>query len=164
MLALARSERKAARVLPRGAVAALAGITALWLSSCTTEAPAPGDEPHIGGEANLQLPDLGSVSFLGLPGDILLGLGLIVCALGLGFGLMTYTQLKRMPAHAAMREISELIYTTCKTYLKQQGKFLLLLWAFIAAIIIVYYLFLVGFSVGKTSIVILFSLIGMAGR
>ncbi|NHB84829.1 sodium-translocating pyrophosphatase [Tessaracoccus sp. HDW20] len=110
----------------------------------------------------MQLPDLGSVTFLGLPGNVLLGLGLIVCALGLGFGLLTYTQLKRMPAHQAMREISELIYTTCKAYLRQQGQFLFLLWAFIATIIVVYYLSL-GFGVGKTAIVIAFSLIGMAG-
>ena len=136
----------------------LAGITAIGLASCTTEAP-PGEEPHIGGEANLQLPDLGSVSFLGLPGDILLGLGLIVCALGLAFGLMTYTQLNKMPVHRAMREISELIYTTCKAYLLQQGKFLLILWAFIASIIIVYYLFLADFGLGRTAIVIGFSLV-----
>jgi len=59
-----------------------------------------------------------------------------VCALGLVFGIITYSQLNRMPVHTAMRDVSELIYTTCKTYLKQQGRFLLLLWAFIAAIIV----------------------------
>lgn len=147
----------------RWAALGIAGLTALGITACTGDTAPPGEEPHIGGEANLQLPDLGSVEFLGMPGSVLLGLGLIVCALGLGFGLMTYTQLKRMPAHAAMREISELIYTTCKAYLKQQGKFLLLLWGFIAAIIIFYYLFLAGFGVGRTAIVIAFSLIGMAG-
>ncbi len=159
---LTASERKATRRLPRWGGVALASMTALWLTACQNDGPAPG-EHQVGGEANLQLPDLGSVTFFGLPGDVLLGLGLIVCALGLAFGVMTYTQLRRMPAHAAMREISELIYTTCKTYLKQQGRFLLLLWAFIATIIVIYYLFLVGFSVGKTAVVILFSLIGMAG-
>ena len=134
---------------------------ALLLAGCAGGGGQSGE--HIGGEANLQLPDLGSITFVGLPGDVLLGLGLIVCALGLGFGVLTYSSLKKMPAHAAMREISELIYTTCKAYLKQQGKFLFLLWAFIATIIVVYYLFLVGFGVGKTAIVIGFSLIGMAG-
>ncbi|MCC2594208.1 sodium-translocating pyrophosphatase [Tessaracoccus sp. OS52] len=135
----------------------------MLLSSCASP-QTPGDGEHqIGGEANLQLPDLGSVEFVGLPGDTLLGLGLIVCALGLAFGLVTYRQLKAMPVHQAMRDISELIYRTCKTYLIQQGKFLLVLWAFIATIIIVYYLLLVGFGVGKTAIVIGFSLIGMAG-
>ena len=138
-----------------------AAVGVLCLTSCESGGGQPGS--HTGGEANLPLPDLGSVSFLGLPGNVLLGLGLVVCALGLGFGIITYSQLNRMPVHTAMREVSELIYTTCKTYLKQQGRFLLLLWAFIAAIIVVYYLFLVDFGVGRTAVVILFSLIGMGG-
>ena len=138
-----------------------AAVGVLCLTSCESGGGQPGS--HTGGEANLRLPDLGSVSFLGLPGNALLGLGLIVCALGLGFGIITYSQLNRMPVHTAMREVSELIYTTCKTYLKQQGRFLLLLWAFIATIIVVYYLFLVDFGVGRTAVVILFSLIGMGG-
>ena len=137
-----------------------AAAAALLLAGCSGGG-APG--AHSGGEANLPLPDLSRVTFFGLPGDTLLGFGLIVCALGLGFGVLTYSSLKKMPAHAAMREISELIYTTCKAYLKQQGKFLFLLWAFIATIIVVYYLLLVGLGVGKTAIVIAFSLIGMAG-
>ncbi|MBK7822304.1 MAG: sodium-translocating pyrophosphatase [Tessaracoccus sp.] len=142
---------------------------ALWTSAATAAlllaGCASGGSPdaHSGGEANLPLPDLSKVAFFGLPGDVLLGLGLIVCALGLGFGVLTYSSLKKMPAHAAMREISELIYTTCKAYLKQQGKFLFLLWGFIATIIVVYYLFLVDLGIGKTAIVIAFSLIGMAG-
>ena len=138
-----------------------AAVGVLCLTSCESGGGQPGS--HTGGEANLRLPDLGSVSFLGLPGNALLGLGLVVCALGLGFGIITYSQLNRMPVHTAMREVSELIYTTCKTYLKQQGRFLLLLWAFIAAIIVIYYLFLVNFGVGRTAVVILFSLIGMGG-
>ena len=138
-----------------------AAVGVLCLTSCESGGGQPGS--HTGGEASLRLPDLGSVSFLGLPGNALLGLGLIVCALGLGFGIITYSQLNRMPVHTAMREVSELIYTTCKTYLKQQGRFLLLLWAFIATIIVVYYLFLVDFGVGRTAVVILFSLIGMGG-
>ena len=138
-----------------------AAVGVLCLTSCESGGGQPGS--HTGGEANLRLPDLGSVSFLGLPGNVLLGLGLVVCALGLGFGIITYSQLNRMPVHTAMRDVSELIYTTCKTYLKQQGRFLLLLWAFIAAIIVVYYLFLVDFGVGRTAVVILFSLIGMGG-
>jgi len=138
-----------------------AAVGVLCLTSCESGGGQPGS--HTGGEANLRLPDLGSVSFLGLPGNALLGLGLVVCALGLGFGIITYSQLNRMPVHTAMRDVSELIYTTCKTYLKQQGRFLLLLWAFIATIIVVYYLFLVDFGVGRTAVVILFSLIGMGG-
>ena len=138
-----------------------AAVGVLCLTSCESGGGQPGS--HTGGEANLRLPDLGSVSFLGLPGNVLLGLGLVVCTLGVGFGIITYSQLNRMPVHTAMREVSELIYTTCKTYLKQQGRFLLLLWAFIATIIVVYYLFLVDFGVGRTAVVILFSLIGMGG-
>jgi K(+)-stimulated pyrophosphate-energized sodium pump len=139
----------------RAAIVA-AGLTAL-LAGC-----AGPSGTRVGGEASLQLPDLGSVDFLGLPGNVLLGLGLLVCALGLGFGVLTYRQLKAMPAHSSMREVSELIYTTCKAYLRKQGQFLLMLWAFIAAIIIGYYLWL-GFGVGRTAVVIAFSLIGMAG-
>ena len=150
----------------RGVPARLGGIAAVVagavaLTSCGAEPQEGGHE--IGGEANLQLPDLGSVKFLGIPGDVLLSLGLIVCALGLIFGLLTYMQLSKLPVHKSMREISELIYATCKAYLIQQGKFLLVLWAFIATIIVVYYLALANFGVGKTAIVIAFSLIGMAG-
>ncbi len=138
-----------------------AAVGLLCLTSCGSGGGQSGS--HAGGEANLQLPDLGSVSFLGMPGSVLLSLGLIVCALGLVFGITTYSQLNRMPVHTAMRDVSELIYTTCKTYLKQQGRFLLLLWVFIATIIVIYYLFLVDFGVGRTAVVILFSLIGMGG-
>ena len=144
----------------RSFCAAMAAFASIGLTAC---GGGSGEDVHLGGEATLQLPDLGAEKFLGMPGDVLLGLGLIVCALGLGFGLMTYMQLKKMPAHKAMLDVAELIYSTCKAYLKQQGKFLLLLWAFIAAIIVAYYLFLVDFGFGKTLIVILFSLIGMGG-
>jgi len=116
-----------------------------------------------GGEANLTLPDLNSVSFLGISGHSLLMIGLVVCLLGLAFGFVNFTQLKNLPVHASMREMSELIYQTCKAYLIQQGKFLLMLWAFIGAVIFIYFKFLVNFSWGKVAIVLLFSLIGMAG-
>ncbi|PIE20409.1 MAG: sodium-translocating pyrophosphatase [Arachnia propionica] len=141
-------------------LAVLAAAT-LGLSACATGGTTEGNE--IGGEANLQLPDLGSVSMLGMPGNVLLSLGLIVTVLGLAFGILSYAQIKKMPVHKSLTEIADLIYTTAKAYLVQQGKFLLVLWAFIASIIVVYYLFLVGFGVGKTLVVILFSLIGMAG-
>ena len=80
-----------------------------------------------GGEANLQLPDLSQVNFLGIDGHKLLLFGILICILGLLFGLWIFTRLKNMPVHRAMRDISELIYETCKTYLITQGKFLLLL-------------------------------------
>ena len=82
---------------------------------------------------------------------------------GIGFGILSYAQLRRLPVHASMREISELIYSTCKAYLLQQGKFLLVLWVFIATVIVVYYGFLVGFPWARVAIVIAFSLVGMAG-
>ena len=145
----------------RRAAIGLGGFLVLALTACGT-GPGSG-EAHVGGEANLQLPELSQVHFFGMPGGTLLALGLIVCALGLFFGIATYSQLNKMPAHRSMREISELIYTTCKAYLLQQGRFLLLLWAFIASIIVMYYLFFAGFSIGKTAIVIAFSLIGMGG-
>ena len=103
--------------------------------AAATAAPAEG----AGGEANLKLPDLSSVTFHGINGHLLLMSGLVVGAFGLLFGLVTFTQLKNMPVHASMLEVSELIYETCKTYLTTQGKFILLLWTFIAVIIAAYY-------------------------
>src|SRR5438270_12490779 len=76
-------------------------------------------------EAKLILPDLGSVSFLGMSGRALLEIGLVVCALGLIFGMRIFSQLRKLPVHKSMLEVSELIYETCKTYLITQGKFIL---------------------------------------
>jgi K(+)-stimulated pyrophosphate-energized sodium pump len=119
---------------------------------------------HEGGEASLVLPDLGSVKFLGnTPGNTLLSVGIIVCLLGLTFGLVIYRQLKNMPVHKSMREISELIYETCKTYLITQGKFILLLELFIGAIMIFYFSFLRNFDSLKVAVILLFSLIGIGG-
>jgi K(+)-stimulated pyrophosphate-energized sodium pump len=114
-------------------------------------------------EADLVLPDLGSVQFLGMGGDRLLMGGLVVCVLGMLFGLMMYTQLKRLPVHRAMLEISELIYETCKTYLITQGKFILLLELFIGAIMVVYFGFLRGFDAIRVVVILLASLVGIAG-
>jgi K(+)-stimulated pyrophosphate-energized sodium pump len=120
-----------------------------------------------GGEAALKLPDLSTVSFLGVDGHSLLMIGLAFCALGLGFGMWIFMRLKNLPVHRSMREISELIYETCKTYLITQGKFLMLLWVFIATIIAVYFGVLrpvPGKSVALTlPIILLFSLVGIAG-
>ncbi|MGE0102030.1 MAG: sodium-translocating pyrophosphatase [Blastocatellales bacterium] len=117
-----------------------------------------------GGEANLQLPDLSQVTFLGgVNGQSLLLIGLLVCALGLLFGLLIYMQLKKLPVHSSMREISELIYETCKTYLVTQGKFILILEVFIAIIIILYFGFLLKFEFLRVLIILGFSLVGIAG-
>src|SRR6266571_2451602 len=137
--------------------------------------PPPPPAQHAGGEASLVLPDLSQATFLGgIGGRALLMWGLLVCALGLLFGLAIYTQLRNLPVHKSMREISELIYETCKTYLLTQGRFLLILWVFIGAIVAVYFGTLAetvnaagvtvhGFPASKVLIILLFSLIGIAG-
>src|SRR5881396_958861 len=128
-----------------------------------------------GGEAALVLPDLNQATFLGgIGGRALLLWGLVICALGLLFGLAQYTQLRDLPVHRAMREISELIYETCKTYLLTQGRFLLILWVFIGSIVALYFGTLAetvnaagvtvrGFPAIKVIVILLFSLIGIAG-
>jgi K(+)-stimulated pyrophosphate-energized sodium pump len=122
---------------------------------------------EVGGEAGLKLPDLSSVSFIGMDGHKLLMIGIIFCIAGLGFGMAIYMRLKNLPVHRAMLEISELIYETCKTYLITQGKFLLLLWVFIAVVIVLYFGVLSpvpGKPVTTTlPIILAFSLVGIAG-
>ena len=117
-----------------------------------------------GGEANLELPDLsGVVVGLGLGGRALLLIGLVVCLAGLGFGVFTFVRLRRAAVHESMLRVAELIYSTCKAYLLRQGRFLLVLWLFITAVIVVYYKALVGFGWSRVSVVVLFSLLGMGG-
>jgi len=116
-----------------------------------------------GGEANLVLPDLSTVDFHGINGRTLLLGGLVVCALGLGFGLVSFNQLKNLPVHASMREVSELIYETCKTYLVTQGKFILILEVFIGVIMIFYFGILSHLDPMRVIIILIFSLIGIAG-
>ncbi|HUR93558.1 MAG TPA: sodium-translocating pyrophosphatase [Gemmatimonadales bacterium] len=131
---------------------------------------------HAGGEASLVLPDLSQAIFLGgIDGRTLLLAGLVVCALGLGFGLQIYNQLKNMQVHRSMLEVSELIYETCKTYLFTQGRFLMILWVFIGIAVAVYFGKLAvtidpvsgaethGFPLSRVAVILLFSLIGMAG-
>ena len=116
-----------------------------------------------GGEASLVLPDLSSVDFMGVNGRSLLMAGLVVCALGLLFGLLTFTQLKKLPVHASMLEVSELIYETCKTYLVTQGKFILILEIFIGVIMVFYFGVLERLAPFRVLIILLFSLVGIAG-
>ncbi|HKO95470.1 MAG TPA: sodium-translocating pyrophosphatase [Pyrinomonadaceae bacterium] len=121
-------------------------------------------QSHSGGEANLVLPDLSSVRFFGnLDGHTLLLSGILICILGLAFGLAIYMNLKKLPVHRAMREISELIYETCKTYLITQGKFILILEVFIGAIIVLYFGVLSGMEPLRVAIILAFSLVGIAG-
>jgi len=122
-------------------------------------------------EAELKLPDLHTASFLGgaISGPSLLMIGLGISALGFVFGIAMYMHLRNLPVHASMLEISELIYETCKTYLLTQGKFLLILEAFIGAIIVFYFGFLApngtsfGLPWGEVAIILAFSLVGIAG-
>lgn len=126
----------------------------------TTEAAAPA-----GGEASLKLPDLDSVSFINglIPGKTLLFSGLVVSALGLIFGLYVCREIKNMPVHGSMLEVSELIYETCKTYLFTQGKFLFVLWLFIGTVIVFYFKYLQGLSNSDVGIILGFSVIGVMG-
>ncbi|BDG09666.1 sodium-translocating pyrophosphatase [Anaeromyxobacter paludicola] len=129
------------------------------LSSLTLAATEGGH----GGEANLILPDLRSVTFLGLTGWSLLATGIVVSLAGLAFGLAISNQLKNLPVHRSMREVSELIYETCKTYLLTQAKFIAVLWAFIALIMVAYFGYFQGFGALKLAIILVFSLVGIAG-
>ncbi|MDQ6801775.1 MAG: sodium-translocating pyrophosphatase [Acidobacteriota bacterium] len=114
-------------------------------------------------EANLVLPDLRQVSFLGVSGHALLIGGLFVCILGGVFGLVMYIQLRDLPVHKSMRDISELIYETCKTYLITQGKFIAILWAFIAVIMVVYFGALRHYDASRVITIVLFSIVGILG-
>src|SRR5260370_10638917 len=120
-----------ARALGRRLITFLFAIFAITMGT-----PAILASPREGGEAALKLPDLSEVTFLGVDGHRLLLVGLLFCFLGLMFGLSIYIQLKNLPVHPAMREISQLIYETCKSYLTTQGKFIMILWVFIAVIVV----------------------------
>jgi K(+)-stimulated pyrophosphate-energized sodium pump len=133
------------------------GPAALLLVALFSAATARADE------SELILPDLASVNFLGMSGRALLMLGLIVCFAGLAFGLVMYGKLKNLPVHRAMREVSELIYETCKTYLVTQGKFILVLELFIGSILVVYFGGLRHMEPVKVGVILIASLVGIAG-
>jgi K(+)-stimulated pyrophosphate-energized sodium pump len=142
----------------------LAAVPAAATQAAPAEAQAAQDAPrHAGGEANLVLPDLNTVSFHGIGSRALLMGGLVICVLGLVFGMVIFTQLKNLPVHKSMRDISELIYETCKTYLITQGKFILILEIFIGVIMVFYFGVLQHMDALKVMIILLFSLIGIAG-
>jgi K(+)-stimulated pyrophosphate-energized sodium pump len=143
------------------------GAAAAVVSLFTAAASFAQSTEEAGGEASLQLPDLSRVLFLGVDGHKLLLFGILFCVFGLIFGLVIYRRLKNLPVHKSMRDISELIYETCKTYLITQGKFLIVLWLFIAVVIVLYFGVLApvpGKSIAVTLPIILgFSLVGIAG-
>ncbi len=144
-------------------VTGMAGPQAAEAQAPTAPAQQRSAQHQAGGEANLKIPDLAQVSFGGMSGRVLLQWGLLVCLLGFGFGLVIYQQLKNLPVHQSMREISELIYETCKTYLVTQGKFLLVLWIFIAVIVTFYFGVLQHFTSQQVAIILFFSLVGIGG-
>ena len=150
----------AKRVILKASAVLAAFLTLTAVAAFAQPAPEAG-----GGEAALKLPDLSSVNFLNgaIDGHRLLLVGLAACVFGLGFGMAIYMRLKNLPVHRSMREISELIYETCKTYLVTQGKFLMVLWAFIAVIIAVYFGVLRHFEVQRVFIILVFSVVGIAG-
>ena len=172
--------RLARWVMPAALIVSLLSVLAPVSAQVPAQEPAASeavqDAPRrAGGEANLILPDLGSVTFQGINGRTLLLWGLVVCVLGLTFGMVIYHQLRNLPVHRSMLEISELIYETCKTYLVTQGRFILMLWVFIGIICAVYFGGLAatvdpvtgavvhGFPPFKVAVILLFSLVGIAG-
>jgi K(+)-stimulated pyrophosphate-energized sodium pump len=126
---------KVCRPLARRLLKIVAAVAALPLNAATSWAQAP----EASGEASLKLPDLSQVTFFGIDGHKLLLFGILFCVFGLIFGLTIYQRLKNLPVHRSMREISELIYETCKTYLITQGKFILVLEIFIGLIMLLYF-------------------------
>jgi K(+)-stimulated pyrophosphate-energized sodium pump len=146
-------------------VAGLLAVGRPLLAASLDQPAATGQttERAAGGEANLVLPDLSTVDFRGVNGRTLLMSGLIVCVFGLGFGVFALTGLKNLPVHSSMREVSELIYATCKTYLTTQGKFILILEIFIGVIMIFYFGVLSAMEPFRVAIILIFSLIGIAG-
>ncbi|MHB8411540.1 MAG: sodium-translocating pyrophosphatase [Candidatus Acidiferrales bacterium] len=138
-----------------------AGTALTFLSAAAAHAQSSPEA--AGGEANLKVPDLSQVSFLGVNGHALLVWGILFCIFGLVFGMTMYVRLKNLPVHRSMRDMSELIYETCKTYLITQGKFLLLLESFIAVIIILYFGVLLHDAPIKVIVILAFSVLGICG-
>jgi K(+)-stimulated pyrophosphate-energized sodium pump len=115
-------------------------------------------------EADLVLPDLSTFQVFGTDGrTLLMAAGFAVCVFGLLFGFMQYSKLQKLPVHQSMKDVSELIYETCKTYLFQQGKFIMLLWVFIGAIMVYYFGVLSHMTADRVLIIVLWSLVGIAG-
>ena len=138
-------------------------LSILCTTLFTTMAFGQDAPPRIGGEAHLVLPDLSLAQFFGVDGRALLMGGLVVCALGLVFGLITYNKLRDLPVHACMKDVSELIWETCKTYLFTQGRFLMILEVFIGLIMVLYFGYFEHFDAIKVVVILLFSLIGIGG-
>ncbi len=115
-------------------------------------------------ESDLIVPDLSLVPVIfNLNGRSILMIGMVICVLGILFGMHQFSQLLKMPVHRSMKDVSKLIYTTCKAYLVAQGKFLLILEVLIAAVIVFYFGWLRHYELSKVALIIICSLIGIAG-
>ncbi len=140
-----------------------------WLADAATAvAPHVAQPSRPTSESQLVLPDFHDVDFIGLQGHGIngwnvLAIGVAVSIIGLLFGLMKYQKLKNLPVHKAMLEISELIYATCKTYLRTQARFIAMLWVLIAAVIVVYFAVLESVPPLKVIAIAVFSVIGILG-
>ncbi|HLF34152.1 MAG TPA: sodium-translocating pyrophosphatase [Cyclobacteriaceae bacterium] len=108
-------------------------------------------------EADLIIPDL-TVSQ-----NNWLMLGFIVCGLGLAFGFWKFLQVSGLKAHKSMLDVSQIIFETCKTYLLQQGKFLILLFVFIAVCVAFYFGFLQDKAFGDVTLILGWTVVGILG-
>ncbi|HOX59441.1 MAG TPA: sodium-translocating pyrophosphatase [Candidatus Paceibacterota bacterium] len=117
-------------------------------------------------EADIKIPPLDTVKFNGLAGitgTALMYIGLVICLVGAVFGIVQYSQTKALPVHESMRNVSNMIWETCKTYLFTQGKFLAILWGLIAACMIYYFGFLSHMSAFNVIVILLASVLGILG-
>jgi len=113
--------------------------------------------PLLASEAELNIPEL-------TPGqNSLLMAGLVICILGMIFGLFMYAKVKNMPAHKSMLDIADVIFQTCKTYLVQQGKLLIILEIFIGACIVYYFGVLQKMHLSGVLLILAWSVIGILG-
>ena len=123
--------------------------------------------PALAGEADINLPDLGKVSFQlfgnTVSGYALMYFGIVVCALGTLYGWLQYQQTKALQVHQTMHEVSDIIWQTCKAYLFQQGKFLSILWVLIAGCIFYYFMMLQHKPAGDVIVILLCSILGILG-
>jgi len=118
-------------------------------------------------EADLAIPDLHEGTFHIFGGEVsswwFLLYGAMIIAGTLGFSLFLFSQVRKLPVHSSMGKVANIIYGTCRTYLLQQGKFLLMLFGIVTVILCVYFFGLLGKSVGTVLMVLLFSIVGMGG-
>src|SRR3989339_164658 len=142
------------------------GKRGLWSSLCSLIISLFLMTPlAFAGEADIKIPDLTQISFMGgsLGGLTILNIGLVICAIGMVFGWLQYNQTKNLPAHPAMLDVSNTIWETCKTYLFQQGKFLAGLWLLIAICMVYYFVGLQGNTIAAVAMILFCSVMGILG-